>query len=249
MRRHRVIKALRLRISAVVYKGIAHELISTFVCVFLQLKNFITVTAINDTNDFFSYFSIDCISKLLYLNAGSNHRDEKTAELLFSELFRQYEYKLYTLALRLTKSDQVAKDIIQEVFLKLWEHRSTISTINNIEAWLYRVTENKVIDFLRKASADTRLRSVIWDHLQQIVNEAELYVAAKEYNQIIQKAIADLPPQRRLIYQLNKENGMNYRQIADELQISKHTVKNQLSVAVQSVRRFLSRNTRFFSLF
>jgi RNA polymerase sigma-70 factor (family 1) len=167
-------------------------------------------------------------------------------ELMFSEIFRQHEHKLYTLALKLTKSDQLAKDIIQDVFLKLWDQRNLISSIINIEAWLYRVTENKIIDFLRKASADNRLKEKIWDQLQQIVNESEQYLAAKEYNQIILKAIDQLPPQRKLIYQLNKENGMNYREIADELHLSKHTVKNQLSTAVQSVRNFLARNAKFW---
>lgn len=165
---------------------------------------------------------------------------------MFSEIFRQHEHKLYSLALKLTKSDQSAKDIIQEVFLKLWDQRNLIASINNIEAWLYRVTENKIIDFLRKTSADDRLKEKIWDKLQQIVNESEQYLAAKEYNQIILKAIDQLPPQRKLIYQLNKENGMNYREIADELQLSKHTVKNQLSTAVRSVRYFLARNAKFW---
>lgn len=172
--------------------------------------------------------------------------DEKKLELVFSELFRQHEHRLYTLALKLTKSDQLAKDIIQEVFLKLWDQRNQLSSILNIEAWLYRVTENKIIDFLRKASADNRLKEKIWNQLQQIVNESEQYLAAKEYNQIIQKAIDLLPPQRKLIYQLNKENGMNYREIADKLHLSKHTVKNQLSTAIQSVRSFLARSIKLW---
>jgi RNA polymerase sigma-70 factor (ECF subfamily) len=146
---------------------------------------------------------------------AADHHNEKTMENLFSEIFRKHEHRLYTLSYRLTKSDQSAKDIIQEVFLKLWEHRHNIETIQNIEAWLYRLTENKIIDFLRKASADNRLKRKIWDSLQQIVNESEQYVAAKEYNQIIQKAIDKLPPQRRLIYQMNKDGGMNYQQIAN----------------------------------
>jgi RNA polymerase sigma-70 factor (family 1) len=181
------------------------------------------------------------------LDSETGHTaNEKKMEFMFSEIFRQHEHKLYTLALKLTKSDQLAKDIIQDVFLKLWDQRYLISSIINIEAWLYRVTENKIIDFLRKASADNRLKEKIWDQLQQIVNESEQYLAAKEYNQIILKAIDQLPPQRKLIYQLNKENGMNYREIADELHLSKHTVKNQLSTAVQSVRNFLARNAKFW---
>lgn len=172
---------------------------------------------------------------------------EDALEILFSDLFRLHEQRLYTLALRLTKSDAIAKDIIQEVFLKLWENRDSIHAIQNMEAWLYRLTENRIIDFLRKTAADHRLRQAIWNNLRQILDEPNQYMAAKEYNEIIQKAIAQLPPQRKLIYQLNKEGGMNYQQIADQLSISRHTVKNQLFNAVQSVRRFITRNAKLFT--
>ena len=173
------------------------------------------------------------------MNQGSGH-NEKMMEVLFSDIFRKHEHKLYALVVKLTKSDNTAKDILQEVFLKLWTQRATLHTINNIEAWLYRITENKIIDFLRKASADTRLKNNIWTSLQQCANESEQFLEAKESNQIIQKAIDQLPPQRRLIYRLNKEDGMNYEQIASELRISKHTVKNQLFSAIQSLRKFLN---------
>lgn len=176
------------------------------------------------------------------MSTAYHNNPEKALEIFFSDIFRQHENRLYTLALRLTKSEQTASDIIQEVFLKLWEQRENMACITNMGAWLYRLTENKVIDFLRKAAADHRLKEKIWAGLQQIMNEAELHIAAKEYNQIIQKAINQLPPQRRLIYQLNKEEGLNYQQIADELRISRHTVKNQLFTAVQSVRHFITKS-------
>ena len=170
--------------------------------------------------------------------------DENKLELLFAGIFRTYEYRLYSLALKLTKSDLYAKDIIQEVFLRLWEHRESIHAIENMEAWLYRLTENKVIDFLRKAAADGRLKEALWNKLPSNP-EAEHGMEVKEYNHIIQKAIDQLPPQRKLIYYLNREEGLNYQQIANELHISRHTVKNQLSTALQSIRRFLVKGARF----
>ena len=172
------------------------------------------------------------------LNPVADHNNEKRLEILFSEIFRQHENRLYTLALRFTKSDQIAKDIIQEVFLKLWEQRKNIHTINNMEAWLYRVTENKLIDFLRKASADSRLKKVIWEQLQQSPTNPNNTWQQKNTTRSFKKPLTITSP-AKLIYQLNKEKGMNYQQIADKLHISKHTVKNQLSTAVQSVRRFL----------
>lgn len=187
------------------------------------------------------------IAALLGSTDHNNHGND--LKILFSEIFRQQEQRLYTLALRLTKSDPVAKDIIQEVFLKLWEQGPAIYCITNVEAWLYRVTENKVVDFLRKSAADSRLKKAIWDRLQDIINNEESHLTTREYNEIIQKAIDQLPTKRRLIYQLNREEGLNYQQIADELQLSRHTVKNQLFSAVQTVRKFITRNTKLFSVF
>jgi RNA polymerase sigma-70 factor (family 1) len=161
-------------------------------------------------------------------------------EATFNAIFREQEYKLYTLVLRLTKSDQYAKDIIQEVFMKLWEHRDRMHEIDNVEAWLYHVTENKIMDFFRKASADNRLKKAIWYNLQEILNDTCAQVEAKEFNILIQNAIDQLPAQRQTIYRLNREKGLTYKEIADELHISRHTVKNQLYESAKFIRNFLS---------
>jgi RNA polymerase sigma-70 factor (family 1) len=184
-----------------------------------------------------------------HVSHKNNYEEEHTLELLFADLFKKHEYRLHTLVLKLTRSNQYARDIIQEVFLKLWEHRYHLQSINNIEAWLYRLTENKVIDFLRKAAADNRLKEAIWKSQPGEGNETEDKVVAREYSQIIQKAVDQLPPQRKLIYYLNREKGLNYQEIADHLAISKHTVKNQLSTALQSIRLFLLKSARLFFLF
>ena len=173
-----------------------------------------------------------------------NIRDRDTElEAHFIGIFREHEYKLYTLALRLTKSDLYAKDIIQEVFLSLWDHRSNIAAIQNMEAWLYRVTENKVLDFLRKAAVNARLKKALWDNMQDILtNDAIDLVEAKECESIIRKAVDSLPPQRQLIYRLNRDKGLSYQEIADELSVSRHTVKNQVFSALESIRKFIVRH-------
>ena len=174
---------------------------------------------------------------------------EHTLELRFTDIFKQHEYRLYTLALALTKSDQYAKDIVQDVFMKLWQHRNQIPIITNIDAWLYRLTENKIIDFLRKTAADKRLRDALWMNMQQMQNETEETVSSREYSYILEKAISHLPPQRKRIYRLSKEQGLNYCQIARELNISRHTVKNQLFTAMRSLRSFFTRAIKLLALF
>ena len=181
-----------------------------------------------------------------YLHPINGDGDERALEMFFADVFQQYEHRLYMLVLCLVKSELHVKDIIQEVFLKLWEHRHRLQEIHNIEAWLYRVTENKVIDFLRKAAADSRLKDTIWNNISQARNDTDEWMEAKEYNRIIQQAIDLLPPQRKLIYCLHKKEGLDHAQIAEELSISRHTVKNQLSAAIQSIRNFVARNSGFF---
>ncbi|MGX5819892.1 RNA polymerase sigma factor [Chitinophaga lutea] len=160
-------------------------------------------------------------------------------ERLFADAFRRHERRLYALALKMTKSDPAARDIIQDVFLKLWEQRQHLREIANMEAWLYRLTEHRVIDFLRKTAADDRLREALWQQIAPNGEETATLVHAREYHQIVRKAIDRLPPQRQLIYRLNREEGLNYQEIASELRISRHTVKNQLSTALQSIRSFI----------
>jgi RNA polymerase sigma-70 factor (family 1) len=181
-----------------------------------------------------------------YLHPINGDGDERALEIFFADVFQQYEHRLYMLALCMVKSELHVKDIIQEVFLKLWEHRHRLQEIHNIEAWLYRVTENKVIDFLRKAAADSRLKDTIWNNISQARNDTDEWMEAKEYNRIIQQAIDLLPPQRKRIYCLHKKDGLDHAQIAEELSISRHTVKNQLSAALQSIRSFVARNSGLF---
>lgn len=154
----------------------------------------------------------------------------------FSSVVREHARNLHLLAWRVTKCEQLAKDIVQEVFLKLWEHRNQMSEIENKEAWLYRVTENKLIDHLRKVAAERKLRTETWNRIRESANETEQRISARESGRLISKAIDSLPPQRKAIYRLHREDSLSHHEIAEALHISPHTVKNQLSSALQYLR-------------
>jgi len=173
-------------------------------------------------------------------NITRENKPDKALEAVFGEIYRKHEKALYRLALRVTKSEQQSQDIIQEVFVKLWEHRQEIDAIRNMEDWLYRVTENKIMDCLRKTAADSRLREALWTKTRTATRETEELLQAKECHSIIQGAVSRLPRQRKLIFQLNREKGLNHQEIADALSISRHTVKNQLASALRSIQRLLT---------
>lgn len=170
-------------------------------------------------------------------------------EQLFHNLFREYEQKLYVFVVRVLRSDDLARDIIQDVFLKLWTIRTQLAEMDNVNGYLYRMAENRVYDYLRMAATQEDTRKELWYRLQG-VDEATAadQLESREYNAVIQRAIEQLPAQRKLIYLLNKQEGMKYKDIAAELNISPHTVRNQLSEAFRQIGIYVRRHLPFFFL-
>lgn len=182
------------------------------------------------------------------MNPASPYQDQNDDVLqeLFNELFREHEHKLHAFALKVLRSDAQAKDIVQDVFLKLWTIREQLHEIENMDAFLYRLTENKVYDYLRAAATRERTRQELWLRIRQVGNNTPDLLETKEYHALIHQAIHQLPPQRKTIYLLSKQEGLKQQQIARELQISPHTVRNQLAEAFKSIRNYVRRNLQSF---
>jgi RNA polymerase sigma factor (sigma-70 family) len=157
---------------------------------------------------------------------------------LFNELFREHEHKLYAFVVKVLRSDAQAKDIVQEVFLKLWTIRDQLHEIENMDAFLYRLTENKVYDALRVAGSREKARLELWQRIRQ-TDEAVDQLEIKKYHHLIQSAIDQLPPHRKTIYLVHKPEGLKQQR---ELQPSPLTVRNQLAQAFRSIRDYVKKN-------
>jgi RNA polymerase sigma-70 factor (family 1) len=177
-----------------------------------------------------------------------NDRDDVLKQL-FNELFREHEHKLYAFVVKVLRSDAQAKDIVQEVFLKLWTIRHQLHEVGNMDAFLYRLTENKVYDHLRSVASREKTRLEFWNRIQQTGANEPDQLEAKEYHQLIQQAIDQLPARRKTIYLLTKHEGLKQKQIAGELQIAPHTVRNQLAHAFRSIREYVKKNLQSFFSF
>lgn len=164
-------------------------------------------------------------------------------EQLFNELFREYEHPLYVFALKMLKSELAAKDIIQDVFLKLWMIRDKLSEIKNISSFLYKLTENKVIDHLRASASDQKKRQDLWYRLRESIEpNVGNRLESKEYHLVIQQAIQQLPPQRRAVYLLSEAQEKPRKEIAALLDISPNTVRNHLAKAIENIVAYLKNN-------
>ncbi|RYG06326.1 MAG: RNA polymerase sigma-70 factor [Chitinophagaceae bacterium] len=158
----------------------------------------------------------------------------------FTCLFRKFEKPLFQFAFKMTKSPQLSADIVQDVFLKLWEQKETLESIDDMERWLHRMIKNRVIDELRKIAADSRMRDRVFHNLSNNQLDTETVIESREYFSLLQQAVNMLPEKRREVYKLRREDGLNYKEISDKLAISQHTVKNQMSGALRTIQRFVT---------
>lgn len=156
----------------------------------------------------------------------------------FLELYNIYHANLYHYVLRFVKSPAIAEDILQDVFLKLWEIRKTVNPDLCFSAYLYRISRNYVFKFLKKISTDESLQLRVMQDLEKNITDTDIRLRWKEYEDIFLHAIAQLPPQRRKVFRLCREEGKTYDQAAAELGISRNTVKEHMVMAMKFVKEY-----------
>lgn len=163
----------------------------------------------------------------------------------FTAIFRQYYPRLVSFTVKITKTEHLAEEIVQEVFLRLWKRREEFRQSNYIGSWLYRVASNLAFDFLKKAASENKLLDY-YRHRPDEFGDSTADLEAKETNALVHDTVEDLPPQQKRVYRLSREEGLSHQEIADRLQISPNTVKNHLSKALQAIRNVLHKGVNFF---
>lgn len=166
----------------------------------------------------------------------------KGDQLAFAEIYNLYRGKMYTYACNLCKSTETAEEIVQEVFIRIWQKKEQINTEMNFAAYLKKVTLNHVLNHLKKVARDRRLQEELFIYIDAIRNTTEDNLLEKELLKTHDQAIALLPPQKKLIYQMSRNEEMTHEQIAEKLNISKNTVKNHMVEATKFIRSYVSKH-------
>lgn len=162
-------------------------------------------------------------------------------EVAFTEIFHQYSQRIWLFVLKKTKSETIAEEIVQEVFLKLWVKKETATDIDNFASFLYTIATNKTYDYFKKVAGDSRKLEYLWRQVQQaaVSNPVEETIDFRESMEMVNQAIEQLPLQRKKIYLMNRMEGLSYEEIAQQLDISKSTVSNQLVEATKFIREYV----------
>lgn len=162
-------------------------------------------------------------------------------EAAFEALYHLYSRRLALFLIKLLKSEDLACEVLQDVFVKVWNNRKNIDPAQSFRSYLFRIAENCVHDFFRKAARDKKLQEALIRNTCKDYNPVEDTVYMKERNRLLREAIEALPPKRRQIFQSVKIEGRSYEEVSHMLHVSVSTINDHIVKATKSIREDLER--------
>ena len=174
--------------------------------------------------------------------------------LAFDRVYELYSHKLFSFVFKILKNEAEADDIVQEVFVKIWESRHKLEDYKLLNSYIFTIAYNNSIDLIRKRINNTKYL----EHLKNsaVINFTPTIISQIEFNELnikAEKLVANLPDRQKQVYLLHREEGLTYHEIAEQLGISKNTVENHMVKALKYLRRNMDNslliNMLFVSLF
>ena len=157
-------------------------------------------------------------------------------EKAFHTVYQQYFGKVYAMALSYLPNALVAQDMVQEVFVRIWQNRADLNSIRHFEPWLIVITRNLLIKELRKIYPPG------WHPQQITTTDLQETLNYRELERLLAAAVEKLSTRQKQVYRLSKMEGYSHREIALQLGISVDVSREHLSKALQNIRSFLIKN-------
>ncbi|MEI6949050.1 RNA polymerase sigma-70 factor [Paraflavisolibacter sp. H34] len=152
-------------------------------------------------------------------------------------IYRKYWERLFLSAFNVLKDKEACEDIVQEIFIQLWQKRDRLTITVSLSAYLFTATRYQVFHALKKGAGRQELFEGLEERLTTDAPDVPLYV--KDIQARVHAAVENLPEKCRNIYQLSREQHLSYKEIADRLQVSPKTVENQMTIALKKLREAL----------
>jgi RNA polymerase sigma-70 factor (ECF subfamily) len=158
----------------------------------------------------------------------------------FKFIYNTYRHRIWTIAIRYLKSEVLAEEVVQEVFMKLWSEREKIKPETPVEAWLYTVAKNNTINRLKKKAIEWKAENYL-KVTQDSYDESTLNkINDAECQRLLNKALKSLSENQRKVFKLAREEDCSYMEIATQLKISPLTVKTHMARALASLKLFFA---------
>ena len=188
---------------------------------------------------------------------GNNKSNTELVKLLkkgdmvaFNAIYNKYCYKLHEFVFMYLKQEEDAEEIVQEVFVKIWESRNKLDVYSSFEAFLFTIAYNATISLLRKRVSENKSREYLKslqqiDAAEQVIDEIQF----KELDQKVQSLLEQLTPRQKEIYLLSREDGLTHKEIAGKLNISESTVNNHLVTTLKYLKSHIDSSLAINALF
>jgi RNA polymerase sigma-70 factor (ECF subfamily) len=158
----------------------------------------------------------------------------------FEEIFRKYREKVYYFAIRYYNSTEDAENVVQDVFIKLWNEREGLKEELSLNNYIYTITKNQLFNIQRKKINERAYRNYLIDYLVQTPNlENELIYADLKAG--VDKIIDELPAQRKKVFIMSNFEGFSNKELASLLNLSVRTIEVHKSLALQTIRKALKK--------
>ncbi len=167
-------------------------------------------------------------------------------ESAFRIIFDLYSSKLYYFSFRILKDKESCQEVVQEVFLSLWLNRSKLDPQYPIAPYLYTITRRLTLNVIRQIANSQTAMDKLWVQAKKVSNETEEVVLLEDLERFTEQVLAMLPKQQQLVFRMSRHQELSYSEIAEELNISRNTVKNHLVAALKTLRTQFHKAFTFF---
>lgn len=157
-------------------------------------------------------------------------------ENAYKELYLHFGETVYRLAIKYVKSPELAKDVTQDIFVKIWERRDRLSEIQYLQAYILQSARNESINVLRAAGRSDIAKGEIARHFADNPGFFADETLQRDYRSFIQRTLDSLPPRSREVFRLCREQGMTYDEVAAALGISRNSVRKHMVLSLQKFR-------------
>lgn len=154
----------------------------------------------------------------------------------FDKIYLAYFFRLHRFAKEYVRSDEDAENIVQDIFVLVWEKRHLLNIQISLTAYLFSLVKNKCIDYLRKKIVSDDYNKELRIKLNSLEEFNMAFADEAHIESFINQALDTLPPRCREIFIKSRIEGKKYKEIADEMNISVHTVDTQIRIALKKLR-------------
>ena len=147
-----------------------------------------------------------------------------------------YRTKIFCFILKFVKDAELAEDLTQDILLKIWIRRERILCLKDMDAYIFTMCKNHIIDHFNKLAKEKRYQEEVWHLLQKDENRVESNLLLEDIQDQLRVMLKVLPPRQQQVFKLSVENGLSLNEISEKLDIAPNTAKNHLNRALKAAR-------------